>query len=122
MTFLKSTKSKLVATLIVLSFGSIIYLYFQTKPSPFVKAPSWKNIQVGRDSKSEVIQKLGTQPVSATVSATGKEILNFSSEHDFWPDQVYIDSVSQKSNLIKERVLGTNAGELASFITTYGQP
>lgn len=122
MTFLKTTRSKVIAALVIISLASMAYLFWQTKPLPLQRAPQWKGIRVGADTKDEILNKLGATPVSSTISATGNEILSFSSEHPYWPDQVYIQSQGQESTLVKERLLNTTPGELKTYIDKYGPP
>lgn len=122
MTFLKSTRSKIITLLVVLSLSSIAYLFFQTRPAGFSKPPQWKGIKIGSDTKEDVVKKLGHEPQSSTTSASGQEILNFSSEHPYWPDQVYIDPQKQKAALIKERVLNTTPNELKTYLDKFGPP
>lgn len=122
MTFFKSTRSKIIILLIILSLFSVVYLFFQTRSTGFSKPPQWKGIKIGSDTKEDVVKKLGHEPQSSTTSASGQEILNFSSEHPYWPDQVYVNPQKQKSTLIKERVLNTVPNELKTYIDKYGPP
>lgn len=120
MLFLKSTKSKLFAGLVIISLATVVYLTISVR-KPGLGQVAWQEVKPGRDSKTEVISKLG-QPISASTSAAGQEILNFKGKYDFWPNQVFIDPQDQKADLIKERKLNTTPGELANYVTRFGPP
>ena len=115
-----TTKTKVFLALCLVSLLSIVYLVWKTKPPLSLVAPTWKNIDVGRDTKEDVIKKLGP-PVSSTTSALGQEILDYQSDHKNWPHQVYVNQ-KQTSNLVKERLLNTVSGELKTYLDKYGPP
>ncbi|MDO8488095.1 MAG: hypothetical protein Q7S31_02140 [bacterium] len=112
-----SPKAKLISGLAVLSALAVIYLFVSAQPKSL--APAWKGIQVGRDSKDQVVSKLGS-PLAATASADGLDRLDFPSSNQYWPHEVFFKS--NTSQLIRERLLKTTPGELQTYLTRYGQP
>lgn len=113
-----SLKAKLLVGLITLSLASLVYLFFSTRSNQ-TQVPTWKSIQVGKDTKNQVLQKLGPS-LSASVSASGWEQLNYASDNQYWPHQVLFEK--NKSTLVRERILRTQSGELQKYIARFGQP
>ena len=116
-----SIKIKLFVGIAVLSVASLFYLFVQTRPSPPELPPTFKNLQIGSDTKKDVLEKLG-DPLFSTFSATGTEQLNYQSNNSYWPHQVYIQTKDQKDILVKERLLNTVQNELQKYISKYGSP
>lgn len=112
-----STKSRIILFLFVAAIAAFAYLFFSR--SKLGSAPTWRNIQVGSDTKEEVIGKLGS-PLSATTSAAGWEQLDFQSTNQYWPHEVFFQK--DKSTLVRERLLDPKSGELQTYITQYGSP
>ena len=114
-------KTKIIAILVVVSLASLVYLFFRTRSHPTSISHSFKNLQVGTDTKNDVLSKMGS-PLSSSLSSSDREKLDYSSQNQYWPHQVYIQTQNQKATLVKERLLHTVLGELKNYIDKYGPP
>jgi hypothetical protein len=107
-------KTKIILTVSVISIISLAYLGYTVTSSPQSQTPTWKNIVIGKDTKQDIIKKLGS-PVSATENE-----LNYNSGNQYWLNKVVLEN--NKASLVRERVLDTSPNKLQTYIQRLGQP
>lgn len=122
----EKTKTKLGMIHLVLGMVAVvlisggIFLFLRSQESSLSTISLWGEIKPGIVSREEVIQKLGGS--AKTVRQEESEVLTYPSENDLLPNLIFINTQTNKVDLIIKHVDEKENLRFPDFTKTYGQP